>query len=306
MSHMRRRHPFDWPMRTMLLLNAVLLAVAVTAGAWSATWQTTWAPAPPARHAVPQQASVFAHVLRANLAVAGLLVLGSATLGGLSAVVVVWNGVHLGAGLMVLFETEPELGWLVMWYVPIEFLALILASTASMQMGREIVSLLFTRGGVSLKAPLCVLAAALLLFLVAASIEARVSARIDAAGRARVVRAHYPVPTEKSRAKLRPILSSTVCVVASVCTRDNHVSVSWRLIMTRRKVLAAAVLAASLALPAATQVMHTGDGSGVNAQWAHALGMKGRQATLFGIGSVLLCGAIANPGSIACGLAGVA
>lgn len=72
--------------------------------------------------------------------------------------------------------------------------------------------------------------------------------------------------------------------------------------MTKRKMCAAAVLAASLALPAASQTVAATSG---DLQWAYVLGMRGREAAAFGVGSVLLCGAIANPGSIACGLAGV-
>jgi hypothetical protein len=72
--------------------------------------------------------------------------------------------------------------------------------------------------------------------------------------------------------------------------------------MTKRKMCAAAVLAASLALPAASQTMAAASG---DLQWAYVLGMRGREAAAFGVASVLMCGAIANPGSIACGLAGV-
>ena len=73
--------------------------------------------------------------------------------------------------------------------------------------------------------------------------------------------------------------------------------------MTKRKMFAAAVLAASLALPAASQTVAGAEGG---MQWAWALGMSRNEAAAFGVASVLVCGAIANPGSIACGLAGVA
>lgn len=74
---------------------------------------------------------------------------------------------------------------------------------------------------------------------------------------------------------------------------------------TSRKILAATVLAASLSLPVATEGLRASEALGIDAQWALVLGMKGREAAAFGAASVLLCGAIANPGSIACGLAGV-
>lgn len=76
--------------------------------------------------------------------------------------------------------------------------------------------------------------------------------------------------------------------------------------MKSRKVVAAVMLASSLAMPMVVSELSRGEDTLVDAQWAAALGMSRREAFWFGVGSTLLCSAIPNPGAVACGLAGVA
>ena len=73
--------------------------------------------------------------------------------------------------------------------------------------------------------------------------------------------------------------------------------------MRQRKMIAACVLAACMALPAASRELRTGDGL-AEAQWAYALGMKGREALAFAVTGAVMCGFIPNPGGVACGIAG--
>lgn len=76
--------------------------------------------------------------------------------------------------------------------------------------------------------------------------------------------------------------------------------------MTKRKMVAAAVLGASLSLPMAAQELR-GDATAIaEAQWAWALGMSRDEAFWFGAGSLVMCNMIPNPGSLACGAAGLA
>ena len=73
--------------------------------------------------------------------------------------------------------------------------------------------------------------------------------------------------------------------------------------MITRKGFAVAVLAASLALPLATEA--TRSTGMLSAQWAWALDMDRNEALLFGLGTMVVCGGIANPGAAACGVAGL-
>ncbi|MDQ3170616.1 MAG: hypothetical protein M3Q55_10810 [Acidobacteriota bacterium] len=74
--------------------------------------------------------------------------------------------------------------------------------------------------------------------------------------------------------------------------------------MRQKKIVAAVVLAASLALPAATRELR-GDVTAMSqGQWQYALGMSRREALMFGLASLAVCGAIPNPGALACGAAG--
>lgn len=155
----------------LVAVNAALLAGAVLAGACAA--RSADAEALPARVPGTEEA-VFAPVMYANGKVIALMVLGTVSLGMLSALLVAWNGVHLGAGLAALFEAQPAVAWLVMWYVPIEFGALVVASAASMEMSYQIVRTLFARRAGSFTAPVMAFVGAGVLLLIAAAIESRV------------------------------------------------------------------------------------------------------------------------------------
>lgn len=70
--------------------------------------------------------------------------------------------------------------------------------------------------------------------------------------------------------------------------------------MTKRRMVAAVALVVGLGVTPVTQGLGT-----MNAQWAWALDMDRNEALAFGAASLVMCGAIANPGSIACGAAGL-
>lgn len=72
--------------------------------------------------------------------------------------------------------------------------------------------------------------------------------------------------------------------------------------MRQRKLVAACVLAASMAMPAIHSELR-GE-VGLDAEWAYALGMRGREALAFAVGGAVMCGFIPNPGGVACGIAG--
>lgn len=74
--------------------------------------------------------------------------------------------------------------------------------------------------------------------------------------------------------------------------------------MRQRKMVAAFVLAASMALPVATGELRGDEAVLSQGQWQYALGMSRREALAFGLLSLAVCSAIPNPGAVACGAAG--
>lgn len=163
----------------LVAANAALLAAAVTAGACAA--RSADPGALPVRVPGTEEA-VFGPVVYANGKVMALMMLGTVSLGMLSALLVVWNGVHLGAGLAALFDTHPAVAWLVMRYVPIEFGALVVASAASMEMSYQVVRTIFARQSGSFTAPVMTFVGAGVLLLLAAVIESRVAVWITEIG----------------------------------------------------------------------------------------------------------------------------
>ena len=73
--------------------------------------------------------------------------------------------------------------------------------------------------------------------------------------------------------------------------------------MRQRKMVAAFVLAASMALPAATQELR-GDTGISEAQWAYALGMSRKEALGLAVGGAIMCSFIPNPGAAGCAIVG--
>lgn len=169
----------DVRLPTLVAVNATVLALAVMAGAYTA--HPVQQDAEPGR-LVRSEGAVFAHVVVANGKVMALMLIGTVSLGVFSALVVTWNGFHLGAGLASLFETQPAVAWLVMRYVPIEFGGLALASAASMQMSYQIIRVLFAGRSASFVPALLAYLCAGVLVLIAAVIEARVAVRIAEIG----------------------------------------------------------------------------------------------------------------------------
>lgn len=165
---------------SLLLLNTTLLTVSILAGAWFSPAGPQLEPAEAVVGDAGSARGVFAQVLATNVQVVALLMVGAATLGLLSASIIIWNGYQLGLGLTPLFSSEPHQACLLMRYVPIEFLALVLAAAASMKLSCEIVGALFAAGPVSLRAPALAVAAALVLLVAAAAIEAHVGLLIAA------------------------------------------------------------------------------------------------------------------------------
>lgn len=75
--------------------------------------------------------------------------------------------------------------------------------------------------------------------------------------------------------------------------------------MRTRRFVAALLLAMLPAFAGASMTAHE-PVAGRTAEWALALGMQGKEAFWFGVASAVVCGTIAFPGGIACGIVGAA
>ena len=164
-------------MTRLVAVNAVVLAASLGAG---------WAVG--AASAAANGGNVFQHtpgesrdaltdvtiILEGNLRVIATLLLGACTLGLLSVAVVAWNGFGLGVGLAALAHESPEVVYLLLRYLPLEFSAIVLASAASMSLSRWIVMVLTAMDGATLRPAAALLTSSLALIALAAVIEAGV------------------------------------------------------------------------------------------------------------------------------------
>ena len=166
----------DTPQR-LVAVNAAVLLVACTAG-WlvgvTASGPATTHVFEPGRAEDVDFTRDVMFIVSGNLRVLLALLLGACTLGLLNIMVVAWNGYGLGFGLAVLSEGSPAVVQMLMRYLPVEFSAIVLASTGAMLLSRWIVGVLLVGDAPRLKSAGCLGAASLLLIVLAAIIEAGV------------------------------------------------------------------------------------------------------------------------------------
>lgn len=130
----------------VLVFNFTLMGVAITVG-WVAA-QAATAPGDllSSKSAIGDQADFFrdlSFILKANLSVILIALLGTVTMGLLGGLAVVWNGYHLGFGLALVTDSTPERALALMRYLPFEFMAIAMASAAGMLLSRYVVGELF-------------------------------------------------------------------------------------------------------------------------------------------------------------------
>ena len=119
-------------------------------------------------------------ILGANGTVLALAFLGAVTCGLLGLLVVMWNGFNLGYGFAGVVKVAPSDALALLRYLPLEFAAIVLASSAGMLVARSCGEALFEiRGWRSRSHRLAVAAlffaiAALVLIVLAAVMEAKV------------------------------------------------------------------------------------------------------------------------------------
>ena len=132
--------------RRALTLNTLVLAGAMLCGLSFSEPPAAAAPAA-APAAVPERApglvSGAVFVFSRNMIVVGALLLGVCTFGPLTVMTVAWNGYQLGFGFGTLQLASPERAMWVGLYVPIEFGALLIASSAALELSRQLWLTLF-------------------------------------------------------------------------------------------------------------------------------------------------------------------
>lgn len=130
--------------RRALTLNTLVLAGAIACGL---SFSDPPAAGPAAVTAAPTRTpgllSGAAFVFSRNLMVVGALLLGACTFGLLTVMTVAWNGYQLGFGFGSLHLASPERAMWVGLYVPIEFGALLIASSAALELSRHLWLTLF-------------------------------------------------------------------------------------------------------------------------------------------------------------------
>ncbi len=179
---MRRLSRWFRSLSALVVLNAILVLVGVAIGCLAFAGERhrpSTGPGTSTGHATERTLLEHAgHILRVNLSVAGGMLAGVCTLGGLSALTLLWNAFGLGYGLLTLGHVEPAVIPLVFRYVLIEFFALVLVVSVAEHLGGMVLRCLAANEPVRLKTPLVALGAAVALLTVAALIEADVTGRV--------------------------------------------------------------------------------------------------------------------------------
>ena len=165
-----------------VLIAGVLLAVACGAG-WLAAGggridRVAVAGASHGTGATGSRVAAAIHILRRNLAVVGALCLGACTLGVLTVAIVLWNGFHLGVGMSLLSTSRPDVAYLAMAYVPMEFLAFSVAAGASLLLASRIRRVLCYGESPRLGVAAGATAVAVAMLVISAAIEAAVALEI--------------------------------------------------------------------------------------------------------------------------------
>ena len=159
---------------TLIGFNVALLLAACGAG-----WMIGATAVGPSQTFMPASSSGadtdfsrdVAVIVNGNLRVILTILLGSCTLGVLSAMVIIRNGFTLGFGLAVLVDESPGAVTALMRYLPFEFTALVLASASAMLVSRWILGVLLAVDRPALRSAGYLLIASLVFLLVAAVIE---------------------------------------------------------------------------------------------------------------------------------------
>jgi uncharacterized membrane protein SpoIIM required for sporulation len=164
-------------------LNCVLVAAAVWAGWETATLQqanvTLSGPVQPAPAAFFDDLWVVAG---ANLRVFVLLLLGAGSLGVFTMLVVLWNSYTLGFGMSVLFRSAPDTAYLMLRYVPLEFLAFALAAAACQALALTVWRCLVRHEPLHLLPLTVVFLAAVAILIIAAVAEVQVKRLLGTSG----------------------------------------------------------------------------------------------------------------------------
>jgi uncharacterized membrane protein SpoIIM required for sporulation len=172
-------HPFrlTTSTSTVLVWHLAVLGVSVGSG-WVAHALRSNVAVFEAERSVPDALSNrdrAVHIASQNLKLLTVIVCGAVSFGLLSVVALAWNGYVLGFGLATLWSVSPESLSLLATYVPLEFGAFVLGSTAA-----HVICLRVVRALV-LSEPVTVIPAATLVFIAcglivaAAVIEAHVT-----------------------------------------------------------------------------------------------------------------------------------
>lgn len=166
----------------VVAFNFTLMGVAITVGWIAAQAATVPGDLLSSMSGTGDEADVFrdlSFILKANLGVILIALLGAVTMGLLSGLVVVWNGYHLGFGLALVVDSTPERALALMRYLPFEFVAITMASAAGMLLSRYVVGELFEGShestlGRLLPSAVRLAAGSLLLIVLAALLEVHV------------------------------------------------------------------------------------------------------------------------------------
>ena len=178
---MRRLARWSESWSTLLAVNVLLFGLTVCAGWLNADHREEQLQVRPLAAVDGDRIrSDAAYILRANLRVAGGLLAGGCTLGLFSLFGLLYNAFLLGYGLSALSRGAAEVLPFLAGYVPLEFLAFVLVTTAAQHLSFGVVRCLATGAPVRLKAGVLSLAAAGALLVVAAIVEAGVMPAIAA------------------------------------------------------------------------------------------------------------------------------
>ncbi|MCL4848577.1 MAG: stage II sporulation protein M [Acidobacteria bacterium] len=180
------RSPTGWfSLRRLIVMNgAVVVFSAMTGAVVAQAGSAAWA-APPASSFADGDAGRLGHdwwrIFSGNGSLAAAMVVGGAlSLGAFSVVHLCWNGYILGYGLTSILHQSPEAIARLATYVPIEFLAFVLATAASQRLAALLVCASARRGPRRLAPVAAVLGTSLVLLAVAALVEADVARTLRA------------------------------------------------------------------------------------------------------------------------------
>jgi hypothetical protein len=172
-------------LRRLVVLNGAVVVLSATTGAIVAQVTSAAWPTPLVSSFADGDDGRLGHdwwrIFSGNGSLAAGMVAGGAlSLGAFSAVHLCWNGYILGHGLTSILHVSPEVITRLATYVPIEFLAFVLATAASQRLSVLVVCASARRRPHDLASLAAALAASLALLAVAALVEADVARTLRA------------------------------------------------------------------------------------------------------------------------------